>query len=171
MEVFVGGLRYGAVGSAPQRDPRIARVENEALCIDAAFNRQLITLSWASLTNGTPADDDGGTVVQIGTASGTDVRYNVATIFVNYTGSSKIELWPMSSPTNTSPVSGDWHNMTGGDLSSGVDTRKTLDLLFDDGPGKYTAICRLCDGWFKLMACEQATGGGSATVKILFGKE
>ena len=162
MEVFIGGR-----ATVEGQDPIIARVANSNLLVDATFNRQLTTLTWATLANGTPANDDGSTVFKVGTAEGTDVRYNVATFFVDYSsGSSKLELWPMSSPDGVN-----WYSMTGGDLSSGVDTRKILNLLFDDGIGKYSAICRLCDGWFKLMACEAATGGGAATVKVLFGKE
>lgn len=166
MQVFIGG-RNDAEG----QDSRIARVEHTALLVDKGYSRRSVTFNWASLANGVPADDDDGTVVSVGRPTDTEVRYNVATFFIDYTGSDKLELWPMSSPVETTPGAGEWYNMTGGDLSSGVDTRKKLNLLFDDGTGLYTAICRLCDGWFKLQACENGAAGGVASVLVMFGIE
>jgi hypothetical protein len=152
-------------------DPQIARVENGCLLIDNAFSRAAVAMSWASLANAVPADDDGHTIMQIGTAAGSDVRYTIATIFVNYTGLGVLEVWPWSSPLDTSPSSLDWYNTTGGNLSSGVDTRNKLKLSFADGQGKYSSLLRLNDGWFKLQANESSGfSGGTASIKVFFGK-
>jgi len=154
----------GPDGSIIKADDSTANVRNSALVVDSSFARRSVDINWASL--GSRDNDDDNVIVNIGQPDGNDVRYNIATLYVTV-GSAAI-LYPMFSPVaNPGLVAANWYDGTGSDLSSGVDTRNALSLDFADGAGRYTAIVRLNDGWFKL----QASGSGALAVKVLFGKQ
>lgn len=158
--VFIAGTD----GVYAKDDDNIAKVRNGALVVDGGFERRSIDMAWASL--GSRDNDDGNIIVNVGMPGGNEVRYNMATLYVVAAASAII--YPMFSPyDNPGIVAANWFDATGSDLSSGIDTRNGLSLDFADGAGRYTAIVRLNDGWFKL----QASGSGALSVRMILGKQ
>jgi len=166
----MGGSNDGSVyiagpdGVVIPQPSDIAGVRNGALLVDDAFARRSVDMSWASL--GSQANDDDNVIVNVGQPDGNEERFTIATLYVTAAGSAII--YPQFSPLeNPGIADANWFDATGSDLSSGVDTRNALSLDFADGAGRYTAMVRLNDGFFRL----QASGSGALTVKALFGKQ